>query len=152
MHRLSLIATDFEMPQQYMPQDLNPENLTPYDVNMPIYSRSPSSSPPRLSLAPDQRELKKQREHARRSTKAQSRKERTPSSNSNTYVPSQGNTPEVLPQSLPDYQTLTSAPHMAQSPLIQSPGFMPAYPPQSPYPRHMGEATSTDMYAPVFAM
>ncbi|RDW74039.1 hypothetical protein BP5796_07481 [Coleophoma crateriformis] len=148
--RQSYTWPHFEMPQQYIPQDMNPGNLTPYDVNMPIYSRSLSSSPPRACLTPEQRELKRQRDQARRCTKTRTRKERTPSSNSNTYVPSQGNTPEPIPRSLPDYQTLTSAPHMAHSPLIQSPGFIPAYSPQSPYPPHMGEATPTEMYTPVF--
>lgn len=163
----------FEMPEQFMPHDMNPGSLAPYDHSMSGYARSLSSSPPRAGLTPEQRELKRQRDHARRTSKTRQRKERSSSSNSN-YLSSNTSTPELMPRSLPEYQSLTSVPHMVhspimaaspnmahsphlvhapltQSPIMGSPAYMSSYSPQSQYHSPIPEATH-DMYAPVFAI
>ncbi|KAL3424835.1 hypothetical protein PVAG01_04116 [Phlyctema vagabunda] len=117
----------FEMPEQYIPSEMNSGSLAPYDPNMPIYSRSISASPPRACLTPEQRELKRQRDHARRTSKTRQRKDRSSSSTSNNYIGSNTSTPEVMPRSLSDYQSLTSAPNMSHSPhMSQSPHIIPS--------------------------
>ncbi|KAK3366946.1 hypothetical protein B0T24DRAFT_682115 [Lasiosphaeria ovina] len=57
-------------------------SLTP-----PSASRSVTGSPPRGTLTPDQRELKRQRDHARHNSKMNVRNRRTGSSSSSVYSP-----------------------------------------------------------------
>lgn len=69
-----------------MPPDLGPygsdASLTP-----PSGSRSVTASPPRNTLTPEQRELKRQRDQARHSSKLQARGRRTDSASSSVYSP-----------------------------------------------------------------
>ncbi|KFZ07644.1 hypothetical protein V501_06256 [Pseudogymnoascus sp. VKM F-4519 (FW-2642)] len=103
-------------------------------------SRSISSSPPQGMFTTEQRELKRQRDQARRDSKAQIRRDR---SSSNSYHPSLSTTPDILPRTLTGYsQPTTSAsissinlplqqPYMSppQIPSTQSPELY-----QAPYP------------------
>lgn len=130
-----------------MSPDLNPGTWTPYDDPklMPLYTRSLSSSPPRTNLSPEQRELKRQRDQARRDSKARVRRVR---SSSNSYVASQKTTPDLLPRTLPEFQTtLTPAPLLSQSSTaLTSPSFM------SPYTPQVSDPGPPDIYGPVFTM
>jgi hypothetical protein len=150
------------MPHNPSPM-LSPGQLTPHLYEepklLPMYSRSLSSSPPRSAIAapaltPEQRELKRQRDHARRDSKTQIRRERSKSSNSSSthYVVSQNPSPDLLPKDFPQYATrLTPSPLLSQgsvqnSPALGSAGFMNSY--STPIP----EEASSDMYGPVFSM
>jgi hypothetical protein len=137
---------------QHPTQGLSQAQLTPnlYEEPklMPMYSRSVSSSPPRPTLTPEQRELKRQRDHARRDSKTQIRRER---STSNPYVVSQNNSPNMMPSPLPEYSnSLTPSPLLSQgslqnSPAMQSTSFLNPYSPQI-------NQEPTDMYGPVFTL
>lgn len=151
----------FEMHEQFMPHNpspgLSPGQLTPnlYDEPklMPIYARSPSSSPPRASLTPEQRELKRQRDHARRDSKTRVRRERSTSNTSNPYLSSQAGSPDLLPRTVPEYPgALTPSPLLSQdslqnSPALGSTNFLAPYSP----PLNNNQAPS-EMYGPVFTM
>jgi hypothetical protein len=146
-----LIHLDFDIGEPFVPQDLSSGmssgNLTPYEDPklMPIYARSLSSSPPRASLTPEQRELKRQRDHARRNSKTRIRRDR---STSNPYLMSQKTSPDLLPRTLTEYSTsLAPAPLLSQgSPTLSSPAFL------TPYSPHISESGPSDMYGPVFTM
>jgi hypothetical protein len=165
LDELSTSLTDFidyDMNEQYMPQipspPLNPSMLSVYDDPkfQPIYSRSLSSSPPRASLTPEQRELKRQRDVARRDSKTRVRRER---SISNPYVVSNRTSPDLMSQTLPEYpNSLTPSPLLGNGPL-------PSLPPQSspalssssyltPYSPQINDSTGgqQDIYGPVFTM
>lgn len=113
---------------------------------MPMYPRSVSSSPPRVSLTPEQRELKRQRDHARRDTKERMRRER---STSNPYTASPRASPEMLTRSLSEYSnTLAPSPLLSQqgSPSlsnISSPAYLAPFTPQM-------SDNGADMYGGVF--
>ncbi|OBT60697.1 hypothetical protein VE03_09830 [Pseudogymnoascus sp. 23342-1-I1] len=103
-------------------------------------SRSISSSPPRGMFTTEQRELKRQRDQARRDTKEQMRRDR---SSSNSYHPSLSTTPDIIPRSLSGYSQPTSAPMSSVNlPLQQQPYMSPPHIPstqspelyQAPYP------------------
>ncbi|TVY47154.1 hypothetical protein LOCC1_G002591 [Lachnellula occidentalis] len=152
----------FEMNDQFIPQISSPHlspNILSYEEPkmMPIYARSISSSPPRTSLTPEQRELKRQRDHARRDSKTRDRVRRERST-SNPYVVSQRASPELLPRTLPEYTTsLTPSPLLASgalpsqqqaqpSPALSSSSYLTPYSPQ------LAENGQSDMYSPVFTM
>jgi len=147
------------MNEQFIPQisspHLSPNILSPYDdpKMMPVYARSLSSSPPRGTLTPEQRELKRQRDHARRDSKTRVRRER---STSNPYVVSQRTSPDLLPRTLPEYTTnLTPSPLLSSGPLPQQPQGSPALSSSSyltPYSPQLGENGQSDIYGPVFTM
>lgn len=158
LKKLSLV--EFDMNDQFIQQNqnLNPGQLTPlYDEPklLPVYSRSLSSSPPRANLTPEQRELKRQRDHARRDSKTQLRRERSASNTSNRsnpYIASQNGSPDLLPRTLPEYASnLTPSPLLSQgslqsSPALGSNSFL------APYSPPLNEHGSSDMYGPVFTM
>jgi len=140
------------MNQQFLSQNPSPglgqDSLTPFDDPklLPLYARSLSSSPPRGSLTPEQRELKRQRDHARRDSKTRIRRER---STSNPYVVSQKGSPDMLPRTAPEYTTsLTPSPLLSQeSPSLGSTAYLTPYSPQ------IGtDSVPSDMYGPVFTM
>lgn len=147
------------MQEQFIPQisspHLSPNILSPYeDPKMsPVYARSLSSSPPRATLTPEQRELKRQRDHARRDSKTRARRER---STSNPYVVSQRTSPEILPRTLPEYTAnLTPSPLLASGPLPPQSQPSPALSNSSyltPYSPQFPENGSSDIYGPVFTM
>ena len=137
-------------------QGLNPGQLTPsmYDEPklMPVYARSLSSSPPRGSLTPEQRELKRQRDHVRRDSKTQIRRDRSQSNQSNSYIVSQRTSPDLIPRTLPEFtNNLTPSPHLSQgsvhnSPALDSNAFL------TPYSPPLNNQATSDMYGSVFAM
>lgn len=153
---------EFEISEQYTPQNpspgLHPGQLTPlYDEPklLPIYARSLSSSPPRVGLTPEQRELKRQRDYARRDSKSQVRRDRSASNTSNLsnpYLGSQNVSPDLLPRTLPEYtNTLTPSPLLSQgslhsSPALGSNSFLSTYSPA------LSDSGPSDMYGPVFTM
>jgi hypothetical protein len=148
------------MHQEFIPQNpspgLSPGQLTPsiYDEPklMPVYARSLSSSPPRGSLTPEQRELKRQRDHARRDSKTRIRRDRSASNQSNPYVVSQNTSPDLLPRTLPEFaNSLTPSPLLSQGSLQNSPAlggnsFL------TPYSPPLNDQATSDMYETVFAM
>lgn len=160
----------YEMPQDFLPSNaspgLSPGQLTPsmYEEPklMPVYARSLSSSPPRGSLTPEQRELKRQREQhsVRRDSKTMVRRNRSASNqsnHSNSYIVSQNGSPDPLPRNLPEYaNSLTPSPLLSQDSLQTSPAlgsnsfFTPYSPPLNQGP--INNQSTTDMTAPVFSM
>lgn len=132
-----------------MSPHLNPGSLAPYQEEpklMPIYPRSLSSSPPRANLTVEQREMKRQRDQARRDSKTRMRRDR---SDSNPYIVSHNPSPDLLPRSLPGYQnTLSPPPLLSQgSPTIGNSAYLAPYSPQ------MSDPGPSDIYGgPVFTM
>lgn len=115
-------------------------SLTP-----PSVARSITSSPPRLSFTPEQRELKKQRDRARQNSKLATRLRRT-SSNTSSYMDS------PPPMSMPDATGAMSLPIYSTSPapisLLTEPATsMPSQPYLPSYSPPMPEHAST---GPVF--
>jgi hypothetical protein len=151
---------DFDLSDQFFPQQMSPPMvmgaLPSYEDTklMPMYARSVSSSPPRGSLTPEQRELKRQRDHARRDAKERMRRDR---STSNPYTVSPKASPEMLSRSLSDYSnTLAPSPLLSQGSQQGSPNLSnisnissPAY--LAPYTPQLSD-TGSDMYGPVFTM
>ncbi|KAF7949775.1 uncharacterized protein EAE97_003284 [Botrytis byssoidea] len=160
--RPSYTWPQFEMNEQFIQQhDLSPHmsphmspgQLSPYNElkPTPMYARAISDSPPRASLTAEQRELKRQRDHARRETKTRQRRER---SLSNPYA-SNRTTPDMLPRTLPDHysnsNSLAPTPLLSQGPSnhgLPSPSYLAPYSPQV----SVTDTTSSDMYGPVFTM
>ena len=149
-----LTGSDFDMSvnnQQFFPPTSSPSitgTLTPFEEPkpMPMYQRSLSSSPPRGNLTPEQRELKRQRDHARRDSKTRIRKER---SASNPYVISQNPSPDVLPGTLPEYaSSLTPSPLLSHgSPALGNNPYISTYSSQLG-----GDGGQSDLYGPVYTM
>ncbi|ESZ98332.1 hypothetical protein SBOR_1325 [Sclerotinia borealis F-4128] len=159
---MELTRAEFEMHEQFIQQHelsphisphMSPGQLSPYDElkPSPIYARAISDSPPRANLTPEQRELKRQRDYARRDTKTRQRRER---SLSNPYA-SNRTTPDMLPRTLPDHysnsNSLAPTPLLSQGPSahgLPSPSYL------APYSPHVSvtDTTPSDMYGPVFTM
>ncbi|CAG8973147.1 hypothetical protein HYALB_00008678 [Hymenoscyphus albidus] len=162
-HTILTIIDSFQMEEQHMScPPLNPSMLSAYDDPklMPMYARSLSSSPPRGTLTPEQRELKRQRDHARRDSKTRARRER---SVSNPYVVSNRTSPDLMPRTLPEYSSsLTPSPLLAPGPLPSNhtlPSHQahpsPALSSSSyltPYSPAMPDTSNQEMYGPVFTM
>jgi hypothetical protein len=122
---------------------------------LPVYARSLSSSPPRAALTPEQRELKRQRDYARRDSKTRVRRERSSSNQSNPYIVSQNGSPDLIPRTLPEYaNSLTPSPLLSQGSIQGSPalGGNSFLTPLSPFPPQMNDQSSPDMYGPVYTM
>lgn len=147
----------FDMNDQFLLQQMSPPmpmaTLGADESKfMPMYPRSVSSSPPRGSLTPEQRELKRQRDHARRDTKERMRRER---STSNPYTASPRGSPEMMSKSLSsDYpgalapspllsQGSQGSPNLSNISNISSPAYLAPYTPQ---------LDGGDMYGGVFPM
>ena len=123
-------------------------SMTPYEEPklMPAYPRSISSSPPRGNFTPEQRELKRQRDIARRDSKSRIRRDR---STSNPYVVSQHGSPNLVPGTLPEYtNSLSPSPLLSQaSPAMSSTSFL------APFSTQIGgDGGQSDIYAPVYTM
>jgi hypothetical protein len=151
-----LTYSDFDMSvmgDQFLQQQLSPGmtsgQLTPYDDPklMPMYARSLSNSPPRGSLTPEQRELKRQRDHARRDSKTRIRRDR---SLSNPYSVSQRTSPNLLARSVTEFpSTLAPSPLLSQgSPSLSNSTYLAA-PYSSPLISDQGPS---DMYGTMFPM
>jgi hypothetical protein len=171
----SSCSTEFDLHQDFLPQNpspgLSPGQLTPAVFEepklLPAYARSLSSSPPRPSLTPEQRELKRQRDFLRRDSKTRIRRDRSASNQSNPYIVSQNGSPDLLPRNIPEYaQSLTPSPLLSQgsvqtSPALGSNSFLAPYsPPLNQGTLNQGtlnqgtlnDQTTSDMYGPVFSM
>jgi hypothetical protein len=101
----------FDMPQNTSPygnHNMAP-SLDPFSEvgNEAIYARSLSSSPPQGIFSAEQRELKRQRDLARRSSNSRVRRER---SSSNSYGTSQATTPDMIPRSSLNYSQSSITP------------------------------------------
>ncbi|KAG0650639.1 putative C2H2-type zinc-finger transcription factor orf8 [Hyphodiscus hymeniophilus] len=135
--------------QQQMSPGMQSRQLTPYNDPkvMPMYARSLSSSPPRGNLTPEQRELKRQRDHARRDSKTRVRRDR---SLSNPYSVSQRTSPNLLARSITEFpSTLAPSPLLSEgSPSLSSSSYL-APPYSSPL---MSDQGPSDMYGVMFPM
>jgi len=151
-----LTNSGFDMNDQFLStQQMSPPmpsgNLNPYEDNkfMPMYARSISSSPPRGTLTPEQRELKRQRDLSRRDSKVQVRRDR---STSNPYTLSPRPSPEMMSRSISDFggnNLGAPSPLLSQgsqgSPSLSAMGSpSPAY--LQPYTPQMGD-NGSDLYA-----
>ncbi|KAI1268759.1 hypothetical protein F5Y18DRAFT_166051 [Xylariaceae sp. FL1019] len=123
-------------------------NLTP----PPSGSRSLTSSPPRSILTPEQRELKRQVDQARRDSKATARVRR---GMSNTSYSSAGQSPPMTMHDfssaspLPIYTTAPSQISLLAEPVSTvGPSYMPAYS-TSPLPDHSSSHVFTPHYSPL---
>lgn len=81
-----LLETVMETGSGLMPPDMGGSYGSDASLTPPSGSRSVTASPPRNNLTPEQRELKRQRDQARHSSKLQSRGRRTDSTSS-VYSP-----------------------------------------------------------------
>ena len=135
--------------QQQLSPDMTSGQLVPYDDPklMPMYARSLSHSPPRGNLTPEQRELKRQRDHARRNSKTRVRRDR---SLSNPYSASQRASPNLLARSATEFPpTLAPSPLLSQgSPNLSNSAYLAA-PYSSPL---MSDQGPSDMYGTMFQM
>jgi len=147
---MGLTRPGFDLGDQFLTQQMSPPmapaQLPAYeDKLMPMYARSISDSPPRANLTPEQRELKRQRDFARRDSKVRMRRDR---STSNPYTLSPKPSPEMLSRSLSEFSnTLAPSPLLSQgsqgSPNlsnISSPAYLSGYTP------NLSDAGSNDMY------
>ena len=153
---MALTCSDFNMNvmgdhflQQPLSHGMTSGQLTPYDDPklMPIYARSISSSPPRASLTPEQRELKRQRNHARRDSKSRIRRDRSLSS---PYSTSQRTSPNLLARSLTEFPSA-----LAPSPLLShgSPSLSNSTYLAAPYSSSlMPDQAPPDMYGTMFSL
>lgn len=148
--------SQFEMHDSFsMPQEMNahmaPEAVSPYQEPKLLqdYKRSLSESSPKPMLSPEQRELKRQRDEARRNSKAKMRRDRSPS---HPYtLPSQSATPDLMPRSLPEYaSSIQPSPVLSQSGLPQSAGFLSSF--SHPGSEGPGAPGPHDVYTPMYAM
>jgi hypothetical protein len=163
-----LTSSEFDstLDQQFMPQpspglsssgQLTPNLYNePMTMPMPMYARSISSSPPRGSLTPEQRELKRQRDSARRDSKNQMRRERSLSNTSNPYNVSQQGSPDLMPRALDYSNSLTPSPLLSQGTLQSSPAmgntsFLGSYSPDL-NGQGLTQQPTPDMYGPMFPM
>jgi hypothetical protein len=123
------------------------DSLTQFDEPRPMqmYSRADSASPPRGSFTSEQREIKRQRDLARRDSKTRYRRER---SASNPYVVSSHPSPALLPVSLSGYTTSHSPSPLLSSvtPALASPPYMASFPPQ------ISDTSGADHFAPMYSM
>lgn len=153
-----IVALDIQA-QQYIQQNPNQGQMASSLYNepqmIPMYARSTSSSPPRANLTPEQRELKRQRDYARRDSKTKARRERSSSNRSSHYVTSQNASPDLLPRTLPEYtNTLVPSPLLSlnslqSSPALRSNSFLS---PISPYVPQMGEHSSPELFGSMYTM
>lgn len=129
-----------------MPPELGPYASDAANLNPPSRSRSATASPPRSSLTPEQRELKRQRDQARHNSKLQARSRRTDSASSSVYMP-----PVTLADMATGTSTLpvytTAAP--PQISLLAEPPVPHHLPPFSPpLPDHSQAGMFTNSYSP----
>ncbi|KAI1128254.1 hypothetical protein F5Y10DRAFT_178362 [Nemania abortiva] len=122
-------------------------SLTP-----PSGSRSLTSSPPRPILTPEQRELKRQRDQARRDSKTSARVRRGMSGNS--YPPTAQSPPVAMhdfssASPMPIYTTAPSQISLLAEPVTTvGPSYMPSYS-TSPLPDHGNSQIFSPHYSPL---
>ncbi|KAK7951537.1 uncharacterized protein PG986_007265 [Apiospora aurea] len=108
-------------------------SLTP-----PSTSRSVTSSPPRGTLTPEQRELKRQRDLARRDSKASMRARRGMSGSYNSHSPPVSMNEFQPSSALPVYTTSSSQISLLAEPVttVSGTGYIPSYSSPLPEPNH----------------
>lgn len=134
-----------DMNEQFVNQDM--ASLDPFNISASAspYAKSVTSSPPPPLFSPEQREIKRQRDLARRDSKTQKRRERAMS---NPYQSSQYTTPDLLPKVLANNFSSTMAQQSMtaqSSPTFSNTGYMPP----------LGSLSSTDspeMYSAPFPL
>jgi hypothetical protein len=139
-----LIPIVFDMSEPYTNQDMG--GLDPFSMssNVSPYAKSLSSSPPQPMFSPEQRELKRQRDQARRESKTKQRRDR---SASNSYTASQKTTPDLIPKTLVNYSS-TMAPSLPAecSPTFANTSYMPSLAPQ------MSSSESPELFGAPFPL
>lgn len=97
-------------------------------IASPTSSRSMTGSPPRTILTPEQRELKRQRDRARRDSRVSARMHRT---NSNSYIssPTLSMTDVTSAMSLPVYTTAPASVSLLGGPSMAGQSYLPPYSP-----------------------
>lgn len=133
----------------YSPQPITSLPTFSEPESIPSYNRALSYSPPAGAIfTPEQRELKRQRDLARRTSKSQVRARRD---RSDSYEASQSTTPDIVPRTIPSYSSSDHLrplhPEQSTSP-IPSHGYMPAFQ-QPPMPSH---TSSPEMFQGAFPM
>jgi hypothetical protein len=123
-HLAILTLLVFDISDAYTNQDMgtiNPFNLS---NTLSSYPKTIASSPPPALFTPEQRELKRQRDLARRESKTKLRRDR---SISNPYQSSQIGTPDLLPRTVADFSSTMATSLSAQSsPTFANVNYMPA--------------------------
>lgn len=99
---ITLILIVFDINEPYQNQDMGAMDPFSMPSNVSPYTKSLSSSPPQPIFSPEQRELKRQRDQARRESKTKQRRDR---SASNSYTTSQKTTPDLIPRTLVNYSS-----------------------------------------------
>jgi hypothetical protein len=89
-----LIFLVFEANEPFPEHNINIMDPFNEPVTLPSYPRSASSSPPQALFTPEQRELKRQRDQARRDSKTRIRRDRS-TSQSHSYNGSLSTTPDL---------------------------------------------------------
>jgi hypothetical protein len=112
----------------------------------PSYSRSLTSSPPRLSFTPDNRELKRQQDKIRRESKLSSRMRRTSSNSSSSFMDSPPMLPDVTgTMNMPVYTASPAALSLLPEPATSMPNqsYLSSYAPMPPMDQTSGQVFST---------
>jgi len=137
----------FDVNEQYTNQELG--GLDPFhEPNTTLFTRSLSSSPPQGMFTTEQRELKRQRDEARRTSKTRMRRDR---STSNSYNASQPPVPasDLLPPgtttSFSSTMTPTSIPAETPLPLANQPYLTAA-------PNHLSNTSSPELFGTTFPL
>jgi hypothetical protein len=133
------------MNEPYPNQDIG--GLDPFNMSSTVspYAKSLSSSPPQPLFTPEQRELKRQRDLARRESKTKQRRDR---STSNSYTASQKTTPDLIPRTLVNFSS-TMAPSSLpaeSSPTFANTSYMPSLAPQ------MSSSESPELFGAPFPL
>jgi hypothetical protein len=111
----------------------NEQNLSP------SCSGSISSRPPQGMFSPEQRELKRPRDQARRDSKSRFRRER---SGSNSYNTSLSTTPDIIPRSVGNYSqpvspaSNTATVNLPMQPFLNSPQIPTRQPNEIYHPKY----------------
>jgi len=142
---ITLIPIVFDMNEPFPNQDIG--GLDPFSMssNVSPYAKSLSSSPPQPMFSPEQRELKRQRDQARRESKTKQRRDR---SASNSYTASQKTTPDLIPRTLVNFSS-TMAPSSLPaecSPTFANTSYMPPLAPQ------MSSSESPELFGAPFPL
>ncbi|KAI9745199.1 MAG: hypothetical protein M1818_001477 [Claussenomyces sp. TS43310] len=146
------------MPEQYQSQIVGPSDTFDVTVASPetIYAPSLSPSPPQSIFSPEQRELKRQTDQARKASKQRLRRER---SSSSSFDMSHTNAPDMIPRSINGNTFTSSMPSMSlpTEPLMPLPSqpYMTGSPvpmPLTSSPAPMSSSESPELYGSQFPM
>lgn len=135
-----LTNVDLDNGAELLGHDLSMGPASDASMTPPIGSRSVTSSPPRGTLTPEQRELKRQRDQARRDSKSSMRARRGMSTNYPTSSPSPPVTMSefTAAAAMPVYTTAPSQISLLSEPVTTMGGqpYIPAYSTSPPLSDH----------------